>query len=61
MKRVCEMTDLELIKEIDDDAVAREVSKRLGVNTMKVSDEIQRLENQILKLKVENDKLSRCN
>lgn len=51
MQRLCELTDEKLIREIDDDAVAREVAKRFFNYQHRVSAEVERLENQILKLK----------
>lgn len=50
MKRLSEMTDLELIKEIDDDALAREISKRITQYQFQVTNREQILEERILKL-----------
>lgn len=44
--RLSEMTDEQLIKQVEDDAVAREIFNRLVLSKLRVSDEVQALEHQ---------------
>ena len=49
-QRLSELSNHDLVKEIDDDAVAREVAKRFLSYEQSVSEQIEALENRILKL-----------
>lgn len=49
-KRLAELSNQELIKEIDDDAIAREVSRRFLMYEVGVSDEVDALQNRIMKM-----------
>lgn len=49
-KRLRELSNEELIKQIDDDAIAREVSRRFVQYQVGVDDRVEILENRILKL-----------
>lgn len=44
--RLSEMTDEQLIKQVEDDALAREIFNRLVLSKLRVSDEVQALEHQ---------------
>jgi len=48
--RLSELSNLDLIKEIDDDAVGREVARRFTLYESSVSEQIQKLEEKVLKL-----------
>lgn len=48
--RLAEQTNDALIRMIDDDAVAREVYRRLELERLRVSDEVQALEHRIEQL-----------
>jgi hypothetical protein len=48
--RLSEATNTDLIKMIDDDAVAREVHRRLELERLRVSDEVQALEHRVEQL-----------
>lgn len=50
IQRLSELSNHDLVKEIDDDAVAREVAKRFLSYEQYVSEQIEALENRILKL-----------
>jgi hypothetical protein len=50
LQRLSELSNHDLVKEIDDDAVAREVAKRFLSYEQSVSEQIEALENRILKL-----------
>lgn len=50
LQRLSELSNHDLIKEIDDDAVAREVAKRFLSYEQSVSEQVEALENRILKL-----------
>jgi hypothetical protein len=49
-KRLRELTNNELIRKIDDDAIAREVSRRFLNYEVGVSDTVDALERRIMKL-----------
>lgn len=44
--RLSEMTDEQLIRQVEDDALAREIFNRLVLSKLRVSDEVQALEHQ---------------
>jgi len=48
--RLSELSNHELIKEIDDDAVAREVARRFLSYEHSVNEKVEALEHRILKL-----------
>lgn len=48
--RLSEATNEELIRQIDDDAVAREVYRRLEIERLRVSDQVQALEHRVEQL-----------
>lgn len=50
IQRLSELSNHDLVKEIDDDAVAREVAKRFLSYEQSVGEQIEALENRILKL-----------
>lgn len=50
LQRLSELSNHDLVKEIDDDAVAREVAKRFLSYEQSVSEQVEALENRILKL-----------
>jgi hypothetical protein len=48
--RLAELTNEELIKQIDDDAIAREVYRRLELERLRVSDQVAALEHRVEQL-----------
>lgn len=52
MKKFSEMTTKELIREIDDDRLARELNIRFALNDSLVSEKVSKLEDQVMELKV---------